>query len=200
MLWSLNMLHWSRCADLRLHNGEIAYTSTIWESFTCCLILTVDSKPIKKAGCLVFPCCIAAISTAFDLKNASPLFLCLRWWWLTLQHTLQKSPLMHPRGRERRGERKRKKREGYFCLCACNTQCLFMCPDLPYTNTCTHLHSLQFPAGWKCSWCVCTARVYYVFFGQTVLICNNGMLELGWNSSDAFNISKEGKQLLFKEK
>lgn len=131
MLWSLNMLHWSRCADLRLHNGEIAYTSTIWESFTCCLILTVDSKPIKKAGCLVFPCCIAAISTAFDLKNASPLFLCLRWWWLTLQHTLQKSPLMHPRGRERRGERKRKKREGYFCLCACNTQCLFMCPDLP---------------------------------------------------------------------
>lgn len=85
----------------------------------------------KEAGRLVFPCCIAAISTAFDLKNASPLFRSLHWWWLTLQHTLQKSPLMHPRGRERRGERKRKKREGYFCLCACNTQCLFMCPDLP---------------------------------------------------------------------
>lgn len=104
MLWSFNMLHWSCCADLWLHNTERAYTYTIWESFTCCLILAVDFKPIKEAGCLVFPCCIAAISTAFDLKNASPLVLSLHWWWLTLQHTLQKSPLTHPRGREREKE------------------------------------------------------------------------------------------------
>lgn len=65
----------------------------------------------KEAGRLVFPCCIAAISTAFDLKNASPLFRSLHWWWLTLQHTLQKSPLMHPRGRESGGERERERKE-----------------------------------------------------------------------------------------
>lgn len=49
----------------------------------------------------------------------------------TPAHPAEISSHAPEREREWRGERKRKKREGYFCLCACNTQCLFMCPDLP---------------------------------------------------------------------
>lgn len=184
MLWSFSMLHWSLCADLRLHNVEMAYTFTIWESSTCCLILAVDSKPVKEtrpSGVSLLHC---IHMHCLRLKEClSPLSLSLHRWWLTLQHTLQKSPLMHPRGRERRGERKRKKREGFF---------LFMCPEhtMPvhvswstysiYTNTCTHQHSLRFPAGCKCSWCFCADRVYYAFIRtNSALICSYGTSGLG---------------------
>ncbi len=202
MLWSLK----SCFADLLLHNSETAHTFTGWQSFTCCcLIFVVDFNPIKESGCLVFPCCIAAISTALDLKNASPLFLSLHWWWLTLQHTLQKSPLMHPRERgrerERDREREREERDMFFFTALTHTQYLFMCPDLPalpvYRNTCTHQYSLWFP---------CRMEMQLVFFAllnpwvcsafiraTDSLICNRGASGVHLHSSDAFNTCKKGE-------
>lgn len=73
------------------------------------------------------PCCIAAINSAFDLKNASPLFFSLHWWWLTLQHTLQKSPLMHPRERESGRKKQREECVPYVPLTHNTRSCVLMC-------------------------------------------------------------------------
>lgn len=148
-----SLFYRSCCADLWLHNTEIAYTCTIWESFTCCLILAVDFKPIKEAGRLVFPCCIAAISTAFDLKNASPLFFLSA---LMMTHT----PAHPAEISSHAPEREKEERDVFFYVPLTHTiaVCVSWSTCSVYANTRTHQHSLWFPAGWKFSWCFCTAR------------------------------------------
>lgn len=103
------------------------------EGYVCCiirerclhLVMNLNRPKCSPNGT---SCCIAAINSSFDLKNASPLFFSPHWWWLTLQHTLQKSPLMHPRERERVEE---KAKRGMRSLRTSNTQHPFMCPDVP---------------------------------------------------------------------
>lgn len=101
---------------------------------------------------LVFPCCIAAISSVFDLKNASPLFLSLslQWWWLTLQHALQKSSLMLPTAREREQEREKREMCSFMWLQQSTCSSLHVCYLLclcARKNTCTHQYSHWFPKG-----------------------------------------------------
>lgn len=69
---------------------------------------------------LVFPCCIAAISSVFDLKNASPLFLSHSAMMMTHTPTRPAEIFSHATDSERERENKRKKRERCVPLCGSN--------------------------------------------------------------------------------
>lgn len=96
----------------------------------------------------VFACCTAAISSVFDLKNASLDFLSLHGWWLTLQHALQKSSPALSIQRERG----RRKNEGRILSCGSNTHTdgvpaqLFMCPQY-LLCVCLQMHLISIPCG-----------------------------------------------------
>lgn len=116
---------------------------------------------------LVFPCCIAAISSVFDLKNASPLFLSHSAMMMTHTPTRPAEIFSHATDSERERENKRKKRERCVPLCGSNRVPVhpfmwgYLLSLCAWKNTCTHQYSHWFPKG---DACFCTSKsIWHVF-------------------------------------
>ncbi len=157
-------------------------------------------RPLKRQSILEFPCCIAAISSAFDLKNASPLFLC------TDDDSHSNTPCRNLLSCSRKRERERRGKRGtcYFMWIyhtshiipvhvSCSTCSVCLITEIPVLIS-IPCGSLQ-DGNADGVFAPLDPWIYFAFIcAANSLICNREASGVHLHSSDAFTTSEKEKE------